>query len=507
MERVEVTAVDRVGEANASPGWTLSWTVAIVLLLAMAFGFQGSRGVFDPDEGFYSNVAMGMVQSGDWWLPQLNGDPFLDKPPILYWGIASGVAIFGASEWAARLVQALWLLAAAIVVGAIAAQLWGRRFGPIAALGYGLTLLPFAAGSILTPDTALVFGVTLAALAYWRWMQSESSAQRWGWSLLFGLAVGFGAMAKGPAVLLVAAAFAVHMFWTRGWRSLLLVEGWVAVVVALSIAGSWYVSIGSSVDGAVDYWLHSQVSGRLWDDAYNRNAFWWGSLKVYFPAVVFGALPWTPVLIKKSWQWLRRDRSKSGPWLNERRLFLLLWFALPMAVLLIARSRLHLYVLPIIPPLVLAGVRCAWPREAPRFFSRRLIVFAAVWMVALLGLKFAGSKWENYKDTGEIAHQMRSAGIDETIPVFIVDKKINGLRFYGYTDLTNTRLWGEDYPFFVRWPLFETAMEARGSLDHLALLGSRTSLAYLKVELTREGFSCSDTAVEVQRYGVLDCRQ
>ena len=45
-----------------------------LLALVLAFPFLGSRGIWEPDEGRYTNVAINMVESGDWLNPRRNDD-------------------------------------------------------------------------------------------------------------------------------------------------------------------------------------------------------------------------------------------------------------------------------------------------------------------------------------------------------------------------------------------------------------------------------------------------
>ena len=57
------------------------WLIA--LLLALAFAFQGTRAIWEPDEGRYSTVALNMISSGDWLVPTIDGEhPHLTKPPV-----------------------------------------------------------------------------------------------------------------------------------------------------------------------------------------------------------------------------------------------------------------------------------------------------------------------------------------------------------------------------------------------------------------------------------------
>ena len=70
------------------------WIAALAVLLA--FAGLGSRGIWDPDEGRYSNVALQMLDSGDWINPQRSHDTgHWTKPPLTYWAIGGSVALFG----------------------------------------------------------------------------------------------------------------------------------------------------------------------------------------------------------------------------------------------------------------------------------------------------------------------------------------------------------------------------------------------------------------------------
>ena len=42
------------------------------------------RPLSSPDEGRYVGVAWEMLQGGDWFVPTLDGFPFLHKPPLFY---------------------------------------------------------------------------------------------------------------------------------------------------------------------------------------------------------------------------------------------------------------------------------------------------------------------------------------------------------------------------------------------------------------------------------------
>src|SRR5438105_14226948 len=61
---------------------------SLLLLVALpALILYGSLSfhLFEPDEGRYAEIPREMLVRGEWIVPYLQGEPYLDKPPLLYW--------------------------------------------------------------------------------------------------------------------------------------------------------------------------------------------------------------------------------------------------------------------------------------------------------------------------------------------------------------------------------------------------------------------------------------
>ncbi len=99
--------------------------ILLVFLFLPAFGFQGTRGLWSPDEGYYVGVAQEMIEHGDWLIPKLQTVPWLDKPSLSLWGIASGMLLFGENEWGARFFHAVSFVLTIFLI-----YLLGKSFGP-----------------------------------------------------------------------------------------------------------------------------------------------------------------------------------------------------------------------------------------------------------------------------------------------------------------------------------------------------------------------------------------
>ena len=93
---------------NATTRTVLLLTGLWLLLIGTSFA---TRGYFPVDETRYVSVAWEMWLHGDFLVPQLNGLPYSQKPPLLFWLFQSGWWLFGINDWWPRLVPELVTLA------------------------------------------------------------------------------------------------------------------------------------------------------------------------------------------------------------------------------------------------------------------------------------------------------------------------------------------------------------------------------------------------------------
>ena len=145
----------------------LNWIDILILLLALAIVLLGlgNYGLYEPHEGHFAMVGREMVLRDDWIT--LNGAPYLNKPPLLYWLIAMSTTVLGTNEFAARLPIGLvgWL--GIVITWKWSRQLWGIKFGRIAASMLSVTLGWFIFTHQILIDVLL--GTLLLASNYFLW--------------------------------------------------------------------------------------------------------------------------------------------------------------------------------------------------------------------------------------------------------------------------------------------------------------------------------------------------
>ena len=401
-----------------SPG---AWIAALALVLALLL--PGVRGIWDHDEGRYTNVALHMLDSGNWLEPHRSEEVgHWTKPPLVYWAIATSVATFGRNAWAARLPSSLSYLLCVWLAFRMA-----RRLAPgserMAGLAFAIMLLPFGAAQLITADYVLA---ACEALAMWGFVEARFGNQRHErrWLALMWAGFGLAFLAKGPPGLLPLLAVFVFDALTPatrvdGTRRLRAMQWWGLLLFAV-IALPWFVVVVLRNPGLLAYFLGAEVVGRVASNDFNRHGQWYGWLEIYAPTLLLGTIPWW----RQLWRWLRSLPARASAWrtpvgrdADRAGLLLALWVLLPLLVFCLARSRLPLYILPLFVPLavVVARQRLSDRQGLPPL---RMVL---PWAALLLALELATALWPTHKDGAAWERAIAERAPGPVSQVLIVD--------------------------------------------------------------------------------------
>jgi 4-amino-4-deoxy-L-arabinose transferase-like glycosyltransferase len=439
------------------------WLALAALLLA--FCCLGSRGLYDPDEGRYTNVALTMLDSGDWLDPQRSEDTgHWTKPPLTYWAIASSVAVFGQNAWAARLPMALSFLACVGLCWASARRLAPGREN-LAALAYMTMLMPFGASGLVTTDFLLAAFQALGVFAFVRARFDEAGPGRWPWLMWGAFALAF--LTKGPPALLPLLAMLVFLWLSpapRPQRAFQVVGG---VMLFLAIALPWFAIVSWTHPGLLGYFVGAEVVARVATNEFARHGEWYGWAEVYVPTLLLGTLPWTLRLLGWARELpaaVRRWRDAEARQAEAPALLLALWVLLPLLVFCLARSRLPLYLLPLFVPLALLVAQRATggARGVPDW---RLL---ALWVCVLLALRVGAAHYPSGQDASAWAKEIdarSTAPVREV--VFVEDMPRYGLHLYlqaevetlSLEELANQPAFNPEYDESLAVELAESASE------------------------------------------------
>jgi 4-amino-4-deoxy-L-arabinose transferase-like glycosyltransferase len=197
----------------ADPERQVRRTSLLILLLLPAALLYPTLGfhLLEPDEGRYAQIPKEILAHGNWVVPTLQGEPYLDKPPLMYWLVAMSYRMFGVCPEAARLVPAV-----CVHLTILAVYLLGRRSVGERAAFWAALLLSVAPGFVsvarlLLLDGLLTLCVTLSVLCGFEAVREGRLKLRWWFAA--AVASGLGFLTKGP----IAEVLLFVPLWMFGW--------------------------------------------------------------------------------------------------------------------------------------------------------------------------------------------------------------------------------------------------------------------------------------------------
>ncbi|MGH9632364.1 MAG: ArnT family glycosyltransferase [Bryobacteraceae bacterium] len=272
-------AEPRVGPADRRIQHYYQLIVILAAAVIYLAGCISPPSLMDDVDAVQAQIARNMLESGDWVTARLDGVPYLEKSPLVYWMMAVSYAIFGVADWAARLPIALSAIALCWLTARIGAWAFSVKAGLYAGLALSTCIGLFLFTRILIPDVILTLTITLAMWSFLRLM--EEGEQRPGlWANVFAVSIGTGLLLKG----LIAAVFPVgavimYLYFTKQlfvkgtWRRLRPFSG---ALIVLLIAAPWHVLATLRNPPYLDFTMKSepgQYHGFFWFYFFNEHVF------------------------------------------------------------------------------------------------------------------------------------------------------------------------------------------------------------------------------------------
>jgi len=488
----------------------------LLLIFILAFSFQGIRGVWEPDEGYYIGSAVSMETQKNYLVPMLGEEEiFLDKPPMVYWGVLGGLKLFGQSEFAARFFSGLCFFLTILVIFALEFSISGRFNNAFwATVIYATMVVPFIAANFVTPDTPLTLFATLSMLCFWQSIRPNGS-KRGLWIVLLAMAVGLGFLTKGPAALIPCGAMFVYLMIQKQIKRFFYNPWIIVAAVAFAAVGlSWYIYISWKLPDAIAYFFDNMIWGRLASDKYQRNPGPTGAL-IYLPVILLGTMPWSIL-------WYRSNRGL-GTFFNTRiwkevfsdssKTLLACWILIPLIVLCMASSKLGLYALPIFPAMALATVRLL-PTEKQSSAveeSKSPVVlppkptFVLAWISVLLFVRIALGMIPTWHDDRRLWQELKPHLPMGQYEIVTIDKRASGLWFYGVQEVENITRRANPYPTFIPTENIESEIIDMGQDDypHLFLIQNNKHLSSITNRLSETNWTIEEIPLKHGRWLLL----
>lgn len=355
-------------------------TILLVSSAVMLTGLGTSR-LWDRDEPRNAGCARDMWERADWIVPTFNGELRAHKPVLLYWCMMAAYSLGGVNEFTARLPSALCAIGSALATYAIGRRLFNPTVGLWSSVILSTSLMFGVAGRAATPDSLLIFCVTLTMLVFvlFAFPSKDGSyypQPLWQAAMLYG-AMGLAVLAKGPVGLVLPTAV-IGMFLLiqrlprsepsshrarvlinmlrpftplHFLRTCIAMRPLMAIGMVLLVAAPWYIAVGLKTDGAFlqEFFFTHNLDRATGSMEGHRGGPW------YYPvAMLAGFFPWSifalPLLLETVARLRFRDKQA------DAYLFVTCWVCVWVGIFSIARTKLPSYVTPCYPAIaILAG--------------------------------------------------------------------------------------------------------------------------------------------------------
>ncbi len=317
-----------------------------VLLLFFALGNHQLQNSTEPR---VAGIAMEMHLSNNWITPKLNGEPFLEKPPLSLWLDAAAIRLIGPTPLAVRLASA-----GAGLLTLFCLYVMLRRFGRPKAIALGAVCLLVTTATFWSnarqvgEDALLSLGVTIALLAFFHASRNRQlRTLPWGVWLLFSLGIVISTLSKGvlglalPGVVIFAYLVAESLLERRlvptHWLRPLLFTV-LALLPLMCWLGLLYGQGGAEALKAV-LWTNSigRFNGSF-EDAGHFEPFYY-----YLAKLPQAFLPWNLLVYLGLWHFRKGLRT------NRYVLFFSLWLLAQFLLLTVASSKRMVYLMSLTP--------------------------------------------------------------------------------------------------------------------------------------------------------------
>ncbi len=399
----------------------VSLAMLIVVPAMLLYPVRGFH-LLEPDEGRYAQIAKELYDNKEWVVPTLQGEAYLDKPPLMYWLVKLSYLLFGVSESAARLVPAMCVHLTILAVYGLGRRSVGERAAFWAAMLLSLSPGYVSVARLLLLDGLLTLCVSVSILCGFEAVRTGTF--RRGWWLAAAVASGLGFLTKGPIseVLLFPPLFLFA--WLSG--SCAKVRKWdllAFALIVLLVNLPWYVAIYQREPAFLKYFFWEHNVMRFLQPFDHLQPIWY-----YTPILLGGMLPSLGLvllygrdLIFRTAQTTKLRSHAGGFWLLAGG-WCVLFFS-------ISGSKLPTYILPAYPFLCLMlGDYLARSSWDTRRLPKMILGSAAV---VLFGFHTWALPWYAEKRSPFADAELVSRYVnDPTVTVITYPRNCDSVAFY-----------------------------------------------------------------------------
>lgn len=226
----------------------------------------------EMDAAQYAAMAVEMLDSANWLHFTDLGNPYLDKPPLVFWTAVICYKLFGINAISYKLPSLLFWLLGIYSVYRFAKLYYNENIALTAMFVLATSQSAFLLTNDCRTDTLLIGAVTFSIwqlAAYWE-------SKKWLYFVGAFVGIGLAMLAKGPIGLMIPAwTFAAHFLLTKQWKAFWHWQWLLGIVIILAVLSPMIWGLYTQFDLHQDLLVHGKtgVSGLrfyFWTQSFGR---------------------------------------------------------------------------------------------------------------------------------------------------------------------------------------------------------------------------------------------
>jgi len=330
----------------------LRWWLPLWLACALAAIF--AHGPMPMYSTRTLSVAWEMWSQHHWLVPWINGAPYSQKVPLLFWMIHAGWFVCGVNDVWPRVLEVLIGAAQLILAQALARRLFSQRPWVVArATPWMLAALSFAFLFGLQIMYEVLLSVFVLGALLCLAPAPKRAAPNW---IGFAICIGLGLLTKGPVMALhVVFVWLLGPWWNtyaRDRRARWYGFGLLAFIGGFAMLAAWVIpAIHAGGVAYANELLFKQTTGRVVEAFAHARPLWW--YLPWLPAVLFPFIGWP-----RAWAAAISLRKPLEPGLR----FCIAWIVPVFVAFCLISGKQTYYLIPELPAamMFLAGAIAHW---------------------------------------------------------------------------------------------------------------------------------------------------
>lgn len=369
------------------------WLGIYAVILAGLVYFFGIFTDLTGDAGLYAAISRQMVESGDWLNLKINGNPYDQKPHLLFWLAGSGIAMAGNTNFAFKILPFLYSLGGIYFAYRLGKTLRSHNAGLWAALFTATSQMVVLYSLDIHTDTIMQTGVMLALWQLTCFLQNKKPS-----AFIFGFTgVGLAMLSKGP-VGAVIPFFAVLFFLIikKAYRDIFHPRWIIGIlIVFVCISPSLYHLFKNFGIEGLKFFFVTNNFGRISGEYAGTST----DPLFYLHTLLWATVPWTLLVItglgsEIKYIFYKKEISNSG--------YLLVTVMVFFLILSLSKAKAPNYFLIALSPIsVITGIwmekrgreifqKSAWVYHGQRLF---ILLFVAIFIGILIVLNNGKDWW------------------------------------------------------------------------------------------------------------------